>query len=188
MASGRTTNAFICLRVPSELVDALVDLQREFQDRVDPQYPEHIHITLGFLHGADDRKLADARSFISEGVWSAPAVRLTGEVRHGSWTLRKNPSYRYDEATVQMGEQVRLGVEHSPELARIQQDITQHLNIVEDGFWPHVTLGLAREDFPASEVKALRLPSVSGAAPAVDMQQEASATSFTTLVRNDFSA
>ncbi|MEU0203295.1 MULTISPECIES: hypothetical protein [unclassified Streptomyces] len=185
MAGGQRTNAFICLRVPPELVDDLVDVQRQCQDRVDPQYPEHIHITLGFLHEADERELDDTRSFIVGGAWSAPTIRLTGEVRHGSWTLRKNPSYRYDEDTVQKGEQIRLGIEHTPELARIQQDITRYLDIVEDDFWPHVTLGLAREDFPASDVKALRLPAVSGPAPSVDVQREASATAFTLLVRKD---
>ncbi|GKQ38478.1 2'-5' RNA ligase family protein [Streptomyces sp. A012304] len=185
MASGQTTNAFICLRVPGTLVDALVDLQRDCQDRVDPQHPEHIHITLGFVHGADERKLADVRTLVGQGEWPAPVVRLTGEVRHGSWSLQKDPAYRYDEDVVQKTEQVRLGVEHSPELARIQEEITQGLDIVEDGFWPHVTLGLAREDFPAAEAKALKLPSTSGPAPSVDVQKEVSPVAFTLLARRE---
>ncbi|MDQ1040121.1 2'-5' RNA ligase [Streptomyces sp. V3I8] len=148
MASGRTTNAFICLRLPTALVEALSGPQQDCRDYVDPQEPEHIHITLGFVHGADEQKLADVRSLIDQGTWPAPVVRLTGEVRHGSWSLQKDPAYRYDENTVQTGEQVRLGVEHSPELAGIHEEITQRLDIAEDGFWPHVTLGPAREDFP----------------------------------------
>ncbi|MFF7176957.1 2'-5' RNA ligase family protein [Streptomyces sp. NPDC008121] len=118
MAKDHTTNAFISLRVPGTLVDALVELQHDCADRVDPQQPEHIHITLGFIGGADDRRLADVRGLVEQGDWPAPVVRLTGEVRHGSWSLRKDPAYRYDEDVVQKGEQVRLGVEHSPELAR----------------------------------------------------------------------
>jgi 2'-5' RNA ligase len=185
MAGGQTTNAFICLRVPSALVEELGGLQQDCQDYVDPQEPEHIHITLGFLHGAGEQKLAAARSCIEQGTWPAPVVRLTGEVRHGSWSLQKDPAYRYDESTVQKGEQVRLGVEYGPELARIHEEITQGLEIAEDDFWPHVTLGLAREDFPATKVKSLNLPQVGGPAPSVDVQREVSSTEFTTLVRKD---
>lgn len=180
-----TTNAFICLRVPSELVDALESVQRDCQDRVEPQNPEHIHITLGFLHGADEQKLADTRALIGQGTWSAPAIRLTGEVRHGSWSLQRDPAYHYDEETIQKGEQVRLGVEPTAELTRIQKEITQGLDIVEDGFWPHVTLGLARKDFPAEEAKALDLPSVNGPAPSVDVQREVSTTEFSLLTQKE---
>ncbi|MBT2472143.1 hypothetical protein J7E97_30865 [Streptomyces sp. ISL-66] len=48
-----------------------------------------------------------------------------------------------------------------------------------------MTLGLAREDFPATKLKSLDLPQVSGPAPTVDVQREASSTEFTTLVRKD---
>lgn len=185
MASDNTTNAFICIKVPEGLVDALADLQQQCQDRVDPQNREHIHVTLGFLHGADEQKLADTRTLVSGGAWAAPVIRLTGEVRHGSWALKKNPSYRYDEETVQKGEQVRLGIEHNDELRRIQEDITQGLDIVEEGFWPHVTLGLAMEDFPPARISDMRLPSFSGPAPSVDVQREVSAVEFTTLVRKE---
>jgi 2'-5' RNA ligase len=188
MASDQTTNAFICLRVPTSLVDALVDLQGQCKDRVDPQQAEHIHITLGFLHDADERKLADTRALVDRGTWSAPSIRLTGEVRHGSWNLQEDPTYHYDDDIVQKGEQVRLGVELSPELARIREDITQGLDIAEDAFWPHVTLGLAREDIPATDVKSLRLPEVNGPAPSVDVQQEVSPVEFTTLIRKDLAA
>ncbi|MEU2395726.1 2'-5' RNA ligase family protein [Streptomyces sp. NPDC007369] len=183
-SGGKPTNAFFCLRVPPELVDALVNLQQDCHQRVDPQHPEHIHITLGFLHNADKHQLEQARRLVDNGTWTAPPIRLTGDVRHASWTLANNPGYRHDEQVVQKGEQVRLGVEHSPELARIQEEITRTLNIVEDGFWPHVTLGLAREDFPTAEIKALKIPSLAGPAPSVDMQKEVSATEFTTLARN----
>ncbi|QKW08075.1 hypothetical protein HUT18_18490 [Streptomyces sp. NA04227] len=186
MASGRTTNAFICLRIPDELADALVDLQPRCRERVDPQHREHMHITLGFLHDADERKLTETRSLLTGGTWPAPVVRLTGQVRHGSWALTKDPAYRYDEEVVQKGEQVRLGVEHNDELRRLQEEITRGLGIVENGFWPHVTLGLAKEDFAAAQVRDLPLPSASGAAPCVDVQQEVSAVEFTTLVRKDF--
>ncbi|MFD7711999.1 2'-5' RNA ligase family protein [Streptomyces sp. NPDC059785] len=182
---SQTTNAFICLRVPGSLVDALVELQHQCPDQVDPQEAEHIHITLGFLHGADEDKLAAVRTLIEQGTWTAPRIRLTGEVRHGSWSLGKDPAYHYDEDTVQEGEQVRLGVENTPELARLHDEITQGLNIVEDGFWPHVTLGLARRDFPVAQAKALELPSAEGPAPSVDVQQEVSSTRFALLVRKD---
>lgn len=185
MVSDSTANAFICLRVPDGLVDALADLQQQCRDRVDPQNREHLHITLGFLHEADERKLADARALVSDGKWAAPLIRFTGEVRHGSWALKKNPAYRYDEKTVQKGEQVRLGVEYSDELRHIQEEITQGLDIVEKDFWPHVTLGLAMEDFPPAAVGDLRLPSESGPAPSVDVQQEASSVEFTTLISKE---
>jgi 2'-5' RNA ligase len=183
LASGSTTNAFICLRVPGGLIEALVDLQKQCRGLVDPQNREHIHITLGFLHGADEERLADARTLVSSSMWAAPVIRLTGEVRHGSWALKKNPAYRYDEHTVQKGEQVRLGVEHNDELRRIQEDITQGLDIVEEGFWPHVTLGLAMEDFAPARISGLQMPATSGPAPSVDVQQEVSAVEFSTLVR-----
>lgn len=170
---------------PHRAVEALSGPQQDCRDYVDPQEPEHIHITLGFVHGADERKPADVRSLVEQGTWPAPAVRLTGEVRHGSWSLRKDPAYRYDEDTVQTGEQVRLGVERNPEPARLHEEITQDLDIAEDGFWPHVTLGLARKDFPAVKVTSLDLPQVGGPAPGVDVQRETSSTEFTTLVRKD---
>ncbi|MDT0380242.1 2'-5' RNA ligase family protein [Streptomyces sp. DSM 42041] len=182
---SRTVDAFVALGIPSALVDALVELQQECRDRVTPQHPEHLHITLAFLHGADEQKLADVHRLIERGAWPAPAIRLTGEVRHGSWSLRKDPSYRYDDDVVQKDEQVRLGIGHNQELAALQEEITQRLGITEDGFWPHVTLGLAREDFPVAEAKALELPAVSGPAPCVDARREVSATEFTTLVRKD---
>ncbi|WP_404199187.1 2'-5' RNA ligase family protein [Streptomyces tauricus] len=185
MASPQTTNAFICLKVPEQLIDALAGLQQQCHNRVDPQNPEHIHITLGFLHEADEQKLADTRALISSGKWQAPLVRLTGQVRHGSWALKKNPLYHYDEQTVQKGEQVRLGVEHNDELRRIQEEITQGLDIVEEDFWPHLTLGLAMEDFPAAQTSGMDLPTVSGPAPSVDVQQEVSTAEFTTLVHKD---
>ncbi|MDQ8707966.1 hypothetical protein RCO28_36695 [Streptomyces sp. LHD-70] len=183
--SDQRVNAFISLRIPSALVNALVDLQQECRDRVAPQHPEHIHITLGFLHGADEQKLADVRDLIGRGTWPAPYIRLTGEVRHGSWARQKEPAYRYDDAVIQKDEQVRLGVEHNKELATLQEEITQRLDIAEDGFWPHVTLGLAREDHPAAAAKALQLPSVNGPAPCVDVQREVSATEFSTLIRKE---
>ncbi len=37
MANGRTVNAFLSLRLPPPLVEALVALQREQRERVDPQ-------------------------------------------------------------------------------------------------------------------------------------------------------
>ncbi|MFE7113364.1 hypothetical protein ACFU98_45040 [Streptomyces sp. NPDC057575] len=144
-----------------------------------------MHITLGFLHDAAEQKLDKTRALLTAGTWRAPLVRLTGEVRHGNWALAKDPAYRYDEEVVQKGEQVRLGVEHKDELRRIQEEITQGLDIVEDGFWPHVTLGLATEDFPADPARDMPLPSVSGAAPSVDAQREVSAVEFTTLVRKN---
>ncbi|WP_329595052.1 hypothetical protein OG195_40910 [Streptomyces sp. NBC_01362] len=65
--------------------------------------------------------LNETRTLLTAGAWRAPVVSLTGEVRHGSWALTKNPAYRYDEEVVQKGEQVRLGVEHNDELRRIQK-------------------------------------------------------------------
>ena len=82
-------------------VDALVDLQGHCDDHVDPQHPEHIHITLGFLHNADKHKLEQAKALVGNGAWTAPTIRLTGDIRHASWTLAKDPAYRHDEQVVQ---------------------------------------------------------------------------------------
>ncbi|MBT2399817.1 hypothetical protein [Streptomyces sp. ISL-100] len=76
-------------------------------------------------------------------------------------------------------------MENTSELAGIQAEITGRLGIGEDQFWPHVTLGVAREDFPASKATSMSLPSSSEAAPSLDMQQELSATSFRVLVRRE---
>ncbi|MFF4368163.1 hypothetical protein [Streptomyces sp. NPDC001594] len=104
-------------------------------------------------------------------------------MRHGSWKLSKEPGYRYQEDLVQQQEQVRLGVEQSSELADVYSGITEHLQIAEDGFRPHLTLGLARKDLPLKEVKNLPLPTVGAAAPALSLQQELTATDFRVLVR-----
>ncbi|MDJ1137235.1 2'-5' RNA ligase family protein [Streptomyces iconiensis] len=186
MAHAQTVNAFFSLRLPSELVDALVELQRGREDRIEPQQRDHMHITLGFLHDADAGKLADAAALLTGRTWPTPSISLTGEVRHGSWKLQKDPAYRYDEDLIQKQEQVRLGIENTPELAEIQKDITGPLEIAEEQFWPHVTLGLARDDFPASSARDMQLPSVKAAAPSVDLQQEMSTTEFRILVRKEF--
>jgi 2'-5' RNA ligase len=182
--SGHTVNAFVSLRLPPELVEALVDLQTSHETRVQPQQREHMHITVGFLHDADAGRLADAAALLTAGTWPAPELRLTGEVRHGSWQLQKDPAYRYDESVVQKQEQVRLGIAETAELATLYTDITEPLGIAEDGFWPHVTLGLARDDFPVSETEAMELPAHRKAAPYVELQQEVSVTEFRTLTRN----
>lgn len=185
MSSG-TVNAFVSLRLPPELVDSLVDLQKTQETRVRPQQRDHMHITLGFLHDADASRLADAAALLIAGTWPAPELRLTGHVRHGSWQLQKNPDYRYDESVVQQQEQVRLGIAETAELAALYTDITASLGIAEDGFWPHVTLGLARDDFPMSETEAMELPAHKKAAPCVELQQEVSVTEFRPLARNTF--
>ncbi|MFC8373368.1 2'-5' RNA ligase family protein [Streptomyces sp. NPDC057239] len=182
MASSTTVNVFFSLRVPSDLVQALVDLQKEQRDLVDPQAREHLHITLGFLHQADAGRLADAAAVVSSTSWPTPTVRLTGEVRHGSWALQKNPDYRYRDDLVQKGEQVRLGVEFTPELRKVQAGITQRLDIVEEGYWPHVTLGLARSDLPREKAEAMHLPTLSAPSPGLDLQQEITATDFRVLI------
>ncbi|MFJ5039373.1 hypothetical protein [Streptomyces parvulus] len=182
MANGRTVNAFLSLRLPPPLVEALVALQREQRERVDPQDPDRMHVTLGFLHDADAARLADAAALLSAGDWTAPRVRLTGEVRHGSWRLQKDPAYRHDARTVQRQEQVRLGIEHTPELAALYDGLVRRLGVAEGDFWPHLTLGLAKYDFPAAEAEAVDLPSMAEPAPVVELQQELSVTDFRVLV------
>ncbi|WP_030257554.1 hypothetical protein [Streptomyces violens] len=185
MESGQKINAFFSLQIPPELVDGMITLQRQ-RDAVQPQEREEIHITLAFLAGADAAKIADAAALISGRTWPVPRIRFTGEVRHGSWDLKKkNPDYRYDDATIQKGEQIRLGVEPVPELCGIYSDLTQHLGGAEDGYWPHVTLGLARADVPAASMADLDIPSASGPAPSLDLRQSGSATRFRVLVRRD---
>ncbi|MEU6568237.1 2'-5' RNA ligase family protein [Streptomyces parvulus] len=182
MANGRTVNAFLSLRLPPPLVEALVALQREQRERVDPQDPDRMHVTLGFLHDADAARLADAAALLSAGDWTAPRVRLTGEVRHGSRRLQKDPAYRHDARTVQRQEQVRLGIEHTPELAALYDGLVRRLGVAEGDFWPHLTLGLAKYDFPAAEAEAVDLPSMAEPAPVVELQQELSVTDFRVLV------
>ncbi|RCG15675.1 hypothetical protein DTL70_30500 [Streptomyces diacarni] len=182
MMASQTVNAFVSLRLPHELVDALVAVQGEHAERVEPQQPDHMHITLGFLHDADAGTLADAAATLSSGRWTAPVLRLTGEVRHGSWQLGKDPAYRYDDQVVQKQEQVRLGIERTPELTTLYTQITEHLGIGEDSFWPHVTLGVARQDFPVTDAAAMNLPSMAKPAPSVELQQEITVSDFRVLV------
>ncbi|WP_369199435.1 2'-5' RNA ligase family protein [Streptomyces sp. PU-14G] len=182
--ASQTVNAFVSLRLPCELVDSLVTVQGEHADRVEPQRPDHMHITLGFLHDADAGTLADAAAVLSGGHWTAPVLRLTGEVRHGSWRLQKDPAYRYDDQVVQKQEQVRLGIERTPELTTLSTQITERLGIAEDGFWPHVTLGLARKDFPVGDAEAMSVPSVAKPALSVELQQEITVSDFRVLVAN----
>lgn len=107
-------------------------------------------------------------------------------MRHGSWRLQKDPAYRYDARTVQRQEQVRLGIEHTPELATLYTGTVRRLGIEEDDFWPHLTLGLAKYDFPTEEAESMNLPSVTGAASGVELQQEMSVTEFRVLVDKPF--
>ncbi|GGM06159.1 hypothetical protein GCM10010129_57320 [Streptomyces fumigatiscleroticus] len=65
-------NIFFSLRVPADLVQALVDLQGEQPDRIEPQAREHLHITLGFLHLADAGRLTDAAAVVGSRPWHTP--------------------------------------------------------------------------------------------------------------------
>jgi 2'-5' RNA ligase len=69
MASSTTVDTFFSLRVPSDLEQALVDLQKEHRDLIGPQAREHLPITLGFLHQAGAGRLADAAAVISSRTW-----------------------------------------------------------------------------------------------------------------------
>ncbi|MGI5472742.1 hypothetical protein [Streptomyces sp. CA-132043] len=186
MADGRTVNAFFSLQIPTQLVEGVIALQQQ-REAVQPQEREEIHITLAFLHDADAAKLADAAALTSGQAWPVPRIRFTGEVRHGSWDLQKNPDYHYDEATVQKGEQIRLGVEPVQELLDLYADLTGNLGGAEDSYWPHVTLGVARVDIPTSELADLDIPTASGPARSLDLRQAGSATHFRILVRRDLS-
>ncbi|MEV0375430.1 2'-5' RNA ligase family protein [Streptomyces sp. NPDC050636] len=83
MTTSATVNVFFSLRVPSELVDALVGLQDGHKDRIDPQQPEHMHITLGFLHQADAGRLADASAGWREGRPGSSRTLLSAGSRAG---------------------------------------------------------------------------------------------------------
>ncbi|MEU7484062.1 hypothetical protein [Streptomyces sp. NPDC042319] len=185
MADGRTINAFFSLHIPTELVDGVIALQQE-RDAVQAQKREEIHITLAFLHDADAAKLADAAALTSGKTWPVPRIRFSGEVRHGSWDLQKNPDYHYDDATIQKGEQIRLGVEPVQELLDLYADLTSTLGGKEDTYWPHVTLGIAREDIPAASMADLDIPSEGGPARSLDLRQAGGST-FRILVRRDLS-
>ncbi|GAB2814897.1 2'-5' RNA ligase family protein [Streptomyces daliensis] len=182
MEDARTVNAFFSLQIPTRLVEGVVALQEQ-RETVRPQRRDEIHITLTFLHEADAVKLADAAALASGKTWPVPSIRFTGEVRHGSWDLQRNPDYRYDEATAQKGEQIRLGVEPVPELLGIHADLTRNLGGAEEDYWPHVTLGLAREDIPASSMEDLDIPSESGPARSLDLRQAGGESGFRILVR-----
>ena len=87
-------NVFFSFRPPVELTEALVDVQGAYEERIEPQSREHMHITLAYLAGVDAGRLADAAALISSGTWPGAPLTLTGEIRHGSWELQKDPHYR----------------------------------------------------------------------------------------------
>ncbi|NLU67751.1 hypothetical protein [Streptomyces sp. HNM0574] len=178
MTDARTVNAFFSLQIPTALEDGMIPLQQQHRT-LEPQQREEIHITLAFLAGADAPKLADAAALTSGRTWPLPRISFTGEVRHGSWT--RDPAYHYDENTVQQGEQIRLGVEPVPELLGIYSELTGNLGITEDGYWPHVTLGVARENFPAAALRDLPVPTGGGPARSLDLRQAGG--DFRVLVR-----
>jgi 2'-5' RNA ligase len=176
-------NVFFSLRLPPHLTEALTELQGGYEDRVEPQNPEHMHITLAYLAGVDAQRLADAAALTSNEVWPATRIALTGDIRHGSWELQKNPDYRHDPETVQAGEQVRLGVEHNAELTAVRSRLLQQLGIPEDRYWPHITMGLARHDIPAASLVPMPLPTRAATAAGLELQQEITTTHFRVLVR-----
>ncbi|MFD7923860.1 hypothetical protein ACFV3R_32240 [Streptomyces sp. NPDC059740] len=93
---------------------------------MEPQQRAHLHVTLGFLHDADTPRLAEAAALLSGRPWPTPTIGPTGEVRHGSWEPRKAPDYHYRENLVQKREQVRLGVENTPELTAAHHGGPRH--------------------------------------------------------------
>ncbi len=171
------------VRVPTGLVNALIEVQHDWTDLVEPQAREHMHITLAYLPSVDADRLAEAAALISTGTWTAVPIALTGEIKHGSWELQKNPGYRYDPDTVQAGEQIRLGVQSNAELAAVRARLLSHLDIPYNSYWPHVTLGLARRDAPVSSVLTTRLPAGMAAAAGLELQQEITTTHFRVLSR-----
>lgn len=176
-------NVFFSLRPASQLTETLTELQGDYDDRVEPQSPEHMHITLAYLADVDVHRLADAAALVSADTWPSAPITLTGDIRHGSWELQKDPDYRYDPDTVQTGEQIRLGVEHNAALAAIRSRLLQHLQLPESQYWPHITLGLARHDMPAASLIPMPLPTTSAVAASLELQQEITVTHFRVLAR-----
>jgi hypothetical protein len=132
-------NVFFSLRLPVELTEALVDVQGTYEERIEPQPPEHMHITLAYLAGVDAGRLADAAALTSSGTWPAAPLTLTGEIRHGSWELQKDSRYRHDPNTIQTREQVRLGIESRGELTAIRSRLLHSLGVPPGQYWPHIT-------------------------------------------------
>jgi 2'-5' RNA ligase len=176
-------NIFFSLRPAPQLTRALTELQSNYGDRVEPQRPGHMHITLAYLADVDVHRLADAAALISAGTWPSTPITLTGDIRHGSWELQKNPDYHYDPETVQTREQIRLGVEHNAGLTTIRSHLLRHLQIPQRQYWPHITLGLARHDMPAASLIPIPLRTPSTAASSLELQQEITTTHFRVLVR-----
>jgi 2'-5' RNA ligase len=165
------------------LVNALIEVQNGCTDLIEPQAREHMHITLAYLPRVDAGRLAEAAAFISTGTWTGVPVVLTGEIKHGSGELQKDPRYRYDPDTVQAREQVRLGVQPKAELTAVRARLLSHLGIPDSQYWPHVTLGLARRDAPASSVLTMQLPAGVAAATGLELQQEITTIHFRVLAR-----
>lgn len=186
MAEEQTITAFTSLEIPTRLVDSMITMQQG-RDEMEPQHRDAIHLTLAFLGRLDAEKLADAAAFLSGKTWTAPLIRFTGQVRHGSWALKSDPDYHYDEATIQKGEQIRLGIEPVPELLGIYSDLTRNLGGAEDDYWPHVTLGVARRDVPAASMNTLDIPRQGGPARSLDLRQESEEAHHRVLVTRDFS-
>lgn len=176
-------NVFFSLRPPPHLTKALTEVQRGCEGQVEPQSPEHMHITLAYLAGVDVHRLADAAALTSTDTWPATPITLTGEVRHGSWELQKNPDYRHNPDVIQAREQIRLGVRHNAELAEARSRLLQVLKVPESQYWPHITLGLARHDIPAASLIPLPLPTAATAAASLELQHEITATHFRVLAR-----
>ena len=176
-------NLFFSLRLPTELADVLIEVQNDWTDLLEPQAREHMHITLAYLPRVEAGRLAEAAALISTGTWTAVPIVLTGEITHGSWELQKDPRYRYDPDTVQAQEQIRLGVQPNTELTTVRTRLLSHLGIPDSQYWPHVTLGLARRDAPASSVLTMQPPAGVAAAAGLELQQEITTTHFRVLAR-----
>jgi 2'-5' RNA ligase len=176
-------NVFVSLRLPVELTEALVDVQSGYEDRIEPQCREHMHITLAYLAGVDAGRLADVAALISNGTWPVAPITLTGKIRHSSWELQKDPRYRHDPNTIQTREQIRLGIESCGELTAIRSRLLQSLGVPPGEYWPHVTLGLARQDMPTASVVPMPLPSGTVAVAGLELQQEITSTHFRVLAR-----
>jgi 2'-5' RNA ligase len=182
-AMSTQVTIFYSLRLPGRLTDALVGLQGKYEDRIEPQDRQHMHVTLAFPGRVEANRLADAAALLNDGSWPAVPLGFTGEVRHGSWELRKDPGYRHRPETVQTGEQVRLGIEPVAELTAVHSRLRQGLDLPHEDFWPHVTLGLARRDIPTGELLPLPLPEGTVTAAGLELQQELTASRFRVLTR-----
>lgn len=189
---SQTSNLFLSLEVSEKFKRELEKLQKQLpKEKVTLQPRKQFHITIAYFPNVSPEKKKELQQFLKDYLAkeSKISIECNGEVVHGSWSRASNdPTYRYQEASVQQEEQIRIGLVLNQALEKFRNDVIAFAKSKEilppeyaQGFAPHVTIGNATQDFPVAVITSLKVSPKTYYSNLITLQREVSSSQFEIL-------